>query len=211
MQKLFWQDPYLKECTAKVMSVNGNKVQIDKTVLYAFSGGQASDAGTIGGVNVAEAMNGDPITYTLESEPRFKEGEEVPVILDWEKRYRIMKLHTAAHVVYEIFKEKVGNKKIIGSNITEQKARIDFLMDDSISEYLPAIETSLKEIVEQDLEVKTYDDQEEAGKRWWEIPGKYKMPCGGTHVARTSEIGEIKLKRENIGAGKERIEITLGG
>ena len=54
-KKLFWDDPYLTECTAKVTAINGTKVKLDQTIFYAFSGGQLSDEGTIGGLKVIEA------------------------------------------------------------------------------------------------------------------------------------------------------------
>jgi|TARA_Y100000310_G_C20664043_1_gene806459 Ser-tRNA(Ala) deacylase AlaX len=209
MEKLFWQDAYLKKCEAVVKSLNFKDITLDKTVLFAFSGGQASDKGTINGNQVLEALvSGEDIVYSLENEPDFKEGDSVKVVLDWENRYKLMKLHTAAHIVYYIFKEMSGQTKLIGSNITVEKSRIDYEMDTPVSEYFEKIQAKLDDIIAQDLEVKIYDDETEAGKRWWEV-GEWKMPCGGTHVKKTGEIGKIRLKRKNIGAGKERIEIIL--
>ena len=208
-KKLFWEDPYLKECKAKVTAIDGKNVTLDQTIIFAFSGGQATDKATINGINVVEALANDDIIHTLESEPNFKVGDEVTLKIDWENRYKIMKLHSAVHLVYFAFKEVCGEHEVIGSNVTSEKGRIDFAFDKNVSEFLPQIEQKVKEIISKDLEIKTYFDENEPGKRWWEIPGLYKMPCGGTHVKRTSEIGEIKLKRKNIGAGKERIEITL--
>ncbi|MFO7872801.1 MAG: alanyl-tRNA editing protein [Candidatus Undinarchaeales archaeon] len=209
MKKLFWEDPYKKKCKAKVEKVDGKKIILDQSIFFAFSGGQASDKGTIGGIPVLSAEKEDPITYTLELEPGFKEGDMVKVKINWKHRYKLMKLHSAAHIVYEIFKETAGSKKIIGSNVSVKKARIDFEMDENVNEYLPEIEKKTKKIIQNDLKIETYEDENEKGKRWWEISGKWKMPCGGTHVKSTSEIGEIELKRKNIGAGKERIEIYL--
>jgi Ser-tRNA(Ala) deacylase AlaX len=178
-------------------------------VLFGFSGGQASDKGTIGGNPVLEAVvSGDDIVYGLENEPDFKEGDTVKVELDWENRYKIMKLHTAAHIVYYIFKEMSGQTKLVGSNVSVEKSRIDYEMETPISEYFEKIQEKLDEIIAQDAEVKVYDDTEKEGRRWWELL-EWKMPCGGTHVKRTGEIGKIRLKRKNTGAGKERIEIIL--
>jgi len=210
MEKLFWQDPYMKECKAVVKWLDGRSLTLDKTILFAFSGGQASDKGSIGGIPIVEdAESINDIVYVLESDPTFKEGDEVDVVLDWEHRYRIMRLHTAAHIVFEIFRGLAGNKKIIGSNITVEKARIDFEMSEPVSEFLEQTKVKVDEIIAQDVEVKCYDNPEKEGRRVWEIPGKWKMPCGGTHVKKTGEIGKILLKRKNIGAGKERIEIIL--
>ncbi len=209
MRKLFWKDPYKKECRAKVKKIDGRKVVLNQSIFFAFSGGQTSDKGTIGGIEVEKAEKDKDIVYTLKEEPTFSEGEEVEVKIDWDFRYKLMKLHSAAHIVYEIFKETAGRKKIIGSNISGKKGRIDFEMDENLNEYLPQIQKKTNELIQKNLKIETYEDEIEKGKRWWEIPGKWKMPCGGTHVKKTSEIGEIELKRKNIGAGKERVEIYL--
>lgn len=209
MMKIFWKDPYKKECIGVVEKIDGRKVVLNQSIFFAFSGGQASDKGSINGIEVEKAEKEDEIIYTLKEEPDFSEGAEVEVKIDWDFRYKLMKLHSAAHIVYEVFTEIVGKKKIIGSNISDKKARIDFEMDENLNEYLPEIEEKTNEIIEKDLEIKTYEDENESGKRWWEIPGKWKMPCGGTHVKKTGEIGGVKLKRKNIGAGKERVEIYL--
>ncbi|HLC90166.1 MAG TPA: alanine--tRNA ligase-related protein [Candidatus Nanoarchaeia archaeon] len=90
-KKLFWEDPYQTECTAKVTSIDNNKVKLDQTIFYAFSGGQLSDEGTIGGIKVLEAKKeGDKediidIEYTLEQEPSFNVGDTVQVKIDAER------------------------------------------------------------------------------------------------------------------------------
>ncbi len=209
MEKLFWQDPYLSECKAKVESVNGNEVRLDRTIFFAFSGGQESDSGTIGGIPVKEARKeGNNITYILESAPAFAPGDEVEVKIDAEKRMRIMRLHSAAHIVWFLFEKKTGVKKLIGSNVTSEKSRIDYEYPESLSAILPEVEKEANELVSKGAEIKTYPDAENPGRRWWEL-GEWKCPCGGTHLKDAKEIGQIKLKRKNIGKGKERIEITL--
>ena len=119
-----------------------------------------------------------------------------------------MKLHSAAHIVYYPFVEKLGKPKIIGSNINPDKARIDFLYDKPITQIIPEIEKEANEAIAKGLEIKSEPDKKDPEKRWWNC-GSWGMPCGGTHVKNASEIGKIKLKRKNIGGGKERVEITL--
>ena len=207
--KLFWKDPYMKECYAKVAAIEGNKVWLDKTVFFAFSGGQASDKGTINGINVLEAVKqDDEIYYVLEKEPDFKVGDNVKVEIDWNYRHKIMRLHSAAHIVYYFFIEKAGEQKVIGSNISIDKARLDFAYNESISLLLPEIQEKTMEVINKGIYIKTFEDEKDLSKRLWQC-GKWLMPCGGTHVRNTKEIGQIKLKRNNIGAGKERIEVSL--
>jgi len=208
-KNLFWEDPYMKECEAKAVSINGNEVKLDQTIFYAFAGGQQSDSGTINGINVLEARkNGEEILYTLEKEPDFKEGDTVKVVIDWDKRFRIMKLHTAAHIAWFFFERKTGINKLIGSNVTVDKSRVDYEYSESIAPLLPEVEENTNTYLAEGHKIKTYDDPTKSGRRIWECDG-FKTFCGGTHVENTVEIGKIKLKRKNIGSGKERMEITL--
>ena len=211
LKKLFWQDPYLKECNAIVIAIEDNKVWLDQTVFFAFSGGQASDKGTINGINVLEAVKqgDDEIYYVLEKEPDFKVGDNVKVEIDWDYRHKIMRLHSAAHIVYYFFIEKAGQqKKVIGSNISINKARLDFAYNESVSQLLPEIQEKTMDVINQGIDIRTFKDEKDQSRRLWEC-GKWLMPCGGTHVKNTKEIGQIKLKRNNIGTGKERIEVSL--
>ncbi len=212
--KLFWENPYLIKCKAKVVQINGKKVKLDQTIFYAFSGGQESDSGTIGDINVLSAVKqGDKesiinIEYELEHEPNFKVGDVVDVKINKEKRGKLMRLHSAAHIIYYIVYEKLGKLKIIGSNITSEKARMDFEYDKPLNEVLQEIESDVNKLIEENHKIEMYGDEKNQSLRWWNCK-EYKMPCGGTHVSSMQEIGKIQLKRKNIGAGKERIEIYL--
>ena len=207
--RLFWEDPYKIECEANVLKVNDNEVILDQTVFYAFSGGQASDSGAIDGIQVIEARKaGDEIVYVLEEPPSFKEGDKVNVKIDWDTRYKLMKLHAASHIIYFLVQNKTGLKKIIGSNVTVDKGRLDYEYPESISSILPEVEEKANEQFKLDSVIKMYPDADDPNKRWWECKD-WKVPCGGTHPKSTQEIGNIRLKRKNIGSGKERIEIYL--
>ncbi|MBD3398292.1 alanyl-tRNA editing protein [Candidatus Micrarchaeota archaeon] len=209
VEKLFRSDPYLDSCKATVTSSKDGEITLDKTVLFAFAGGQQSDSGTIGGFKVLEARaEGPEIFYKLEEGATFKEGDETEVKIDMEKRKKIMRLHSAAHLVYGVFSRQYESRKLIGSNVTEDKARIDFEHDSPISDLLPPVEEEANKLIEENHPAKTYPDENNPDKWWWECRD-FKYPCGGTHVTSLGEIGKIKLKRKNIGAGKERIEITL--
>jgi len=209
-KKLFHVDPYLKECDATVTKIQEKNVWLDKTIFFAFSGGQESDSGIINNIPVVEVKKeGKDIIHVLESNPDFSEGDSVKCVIDWDKRNSIMKLHTSAHIVYFFLVEKIGKIDMIGSNVTSTKSRIDFNYDKSISEILPELENKVNEFISQSHKVETGEDENNKGRFWWNVEGIEKMPCGGTHIKNTTEIGKIKLKRKNIGAGKERIEITL--
>ena len=212
-EKLFYQDYYLKQAKAKVIKIDGNKLYLDQTIFWAFSGGQQSDSGSISGVPVVNVYleNNDIVhEFELGTTLPFNEGNEVELKIDWSKRYRIMKLHAATHIAYHFFRQKTGITKLIGSNITVDKGRFDFDSGTPISEALLEIEAQTNEFIQGNHEIVLTEDEEIKGKRWWNC-GEMKMPCGGLHVKKTLEIGLISLKRKNIGKGKERIEIHLKG
>lgn len=208
-KKLFYEDTQKTECEAIVVSMMGPEVVLDQTIFFAFSGGQASDSGTINGIPVKEAINtGDNITYVLVQMPDFKEGDKIIVKIDGVKRNKIMRLHSAIHIVHFLFEEKVGAIKMIGSNIDENKGRLDYQYPEPIANMLPEIEQKANEIFSKEIEIKTYPDEKNPNYRYWECNG-WKVPCGGTHPKSTKEIGKVQLKRKNIGSGKERIEVML--
>ena len=209
VKKLFWQDPYRTTCEAKVERVEGNTVELDQTIFYAFSGGQASDKGTIGDITVLEAKKeGSRIIYTLEQAPTFVAGDTVQVKIDGERRKKMMRLHTAVHLVYFVFKDKTGIDKMIGSNLDDNKGRVDYESPESIASLLPELEKAVNEIIQQDPHIDRYPDEQDPEKWHWKC-GSWECPCGGTHVKSLKEVGKVALKRKNIGGGKERIEIYL--
>jgi len=213
-QKLFWQDPYQTQCTATITKINGNKIKLNQTIFFAFSGGQESDEGTIGSIKVVEALKqGDKeniidIEYVLEKEPGFKVGDTVEVKIDGDRRAKLRNLHSATHLLYYFFIAKVGKQKIIGSHIGAEKARIDFEYEKPIQELLPEIEKATNAFLAQNHPILRTPDEKSPDLWWWQC-GEWKMPCGGTHPRTTAETGKIALKRKNIGKGKERIEIFL--
>ena len=136
-------------------------------------------------------------------------GQKVGIEIDWARRYRLMRLHFAAELVLELFYKNLEGVDKVGAHIAQNKARIDFTWHQSISPLLPKFSEDVNRIISSDLEIRTGFDDEANERRYWEIEGFSRVPCGGTHVRRTGEIGPIRLKRDNIGKGKERVEIYL--
>lgn len=210
VRKIFWEDPYLDELTTLVTGVNEDIITLEETVAYAFAGGQQSDEGTIGGYKIVKAQkNGSEIYYTIESGHNLKPGDTVFQKINWEKRYRIMKLHFAAEIILELVNQNFGNPEKIGANITSEKARIDFIWENNISEIFPLLETKAKELIESDKPIESAFSNEQDQIRYWKIEGFGKVACGGTHIRSTGEIGNLRLKRDRQGKNKERIEIYL--
>ena len=220
---LYMDDSYLKEFEAIVESIKDDKfVVLDKTAFYPTGGGQPHDIGTF-------VCNGEdyPVVYCGKfsgqishevSKPGLKVGDKVIGRIDWDRRYKFMRMHTAAHLLISIF-NRGSNVLITGNQIDEEKTRIDFNMEnfdrDKIMQY---IETS-NQIIKQDLPVNVYYlPREEAMKiagvvklaaalppnvdtlRIVEIPGIDVQADGGTHVKSLAEIGTIEfVKAENKG------------
>ena len=207
-KKLFWEDPYLTTIETVVESVFDDLVTLRETIFFVFSGGQESDTGTIGGYPVLEARkSGLDLQYILAAGHELKRGDSVLVKIDWERRYRLMRLHFAAELILELVYRELGQVKKIGAHIAPDKARIDFHWPQNISSLFPRLTSQAQALVDQDMEIISAYSDESSQKRYWEVPGFARIPCGGTHLKRTGEVGNIMLKRKNIGKGKERIEV----
>ena len=210
VDKVFWTDPYLTELETRVTGVDGDDVTVERTIFFAFSGGQESDAGTIGGVRVLRARkDNQQIVYTLEPGHGLRPGAPVTMTIDWARRHRLMRLHLAAELVLELVYQALSPIEKVGAHIAEDKERIDFTLDGTLSEAVADIQAKAAALIEANHPVITAFDDDDAERRYWEIAGFARVPCGGTHLKTTNEIGQIRLKRHNPGRGKERIEITL--
>ena len=210
VRKVFWDDPYQTELQTTITSVNENIVTLLETIVYAFSGGQQSDDGTIDDYKILKAQkSGKEIYYTIDNHHNLKIGDTVLLKIDWEKRYRIMRLHFAAEVILELVNQNFNRPEKIGANITSEKSRIDFIWENNISVMFPVIEQKAKELIEADKPIISAFSNEADEIRYWKIEGFGQVPCGGTHIKRTSELGKLKLKRERQGKNKERIEIYI--
>jgi Ser-tRNA(Ala) deacylase AlaX len=210
VRKVFWDDPYLTRLDTHVASVSGGDMTVAETILYAFSGGQESDTGTIGGFPVLQARKeGREIVYTLEEGHGLQAGDAVTLLLDWERRYKLMRLHFAAEIVLELCYQHLPGIEKIGAHIAAEKSRIDFLWGDNIGKSLPILHEKTAGVISADHPITSAFTDEANERRCWEIGGFARVACGGTHLRCTGEVGAIRLKRDNIGKGKERIEIFL--
>lgn len=233
---LYLYDSYLKEFEAKVVKVEENKVILDQTAFYPWGGGLDNDKGKIiwkdkeyEVIDVRKDKETDEIIHFLSEKPDFKEGEKVIGIIDWNRRYRIMRMHTAAHIISSILYNNY-NVLITGGHITEEYARDDFSIEsENWRDIIKEVIEKANQIAKEERPVKIYFmSREEALK----IPGIVKLanklpPAvkelriveieridiqadGGPHISNTKEIGEIVLlKVENRGKDKKRIYYTV--
>ncbi|MEO8609642.1 MAG: alanyl-tRNA editing protein [Chloroflexota bacterium] len=210
VKKTFWDDPYLAHLETYITGVYENEVTLAETIFYAFSGGQESDAGTIANRPVLQAAKADnEILYTLEPNHGLIPGDPVTVNIDWERRHKLMRLHFAAEIVLELVYQHVPSIQKIGAHIAQDKSRIDFEWGENISTLFPLIKEKAGILIAANHPIVSAFSDEANQRRYWEIEGFARVACGGTHLRKTGEVGELELKRKNVGKGKERIEIYI--
>lgn len=209
MRKVFWDNPYQSSLQTKVAAVLGNQILFEETIAYSFSGGQESDKATVNGLPILDSkMEGKLIYYTLPDGHGLKMGDAVHMEIDWPRRYRLMRLHFAAELVLEIVTQKYHLEKV-GAHISETKSRIDFIFGEHISSIFEEILADYNRIINEDRVIQTGFSDIENQRRFWKIDGFAQVPCGGTHVKSTAEVGFVTLKRSRSGKSIERIEIIL--
>lgn len=224
-KKLYWEQPYSQEFAAKVQSIDGNKIELDQTLFYPRGGGVSFDTGNLGGAKVIETgKDGDRILHTLASQPPFHVEETVAGKVDWERRHRLMKMHTAGHLLSALFYSR-ANCRITGNQIDVDRSRMDFDLEEFDRSKIEFYVEEGNKLISQDAQVKTYFlEREEALKlpdmvklaeaappadkqlRIVEITGIDRQADGGLHVAHLKEIGRIQLlKLENKGKTNRRL------
>lgn len=208
--KIFWEDPYQTELVTTVRTIAGNQITVAETIFYAFSGGQESDHGTIGGYTVLEAKKvGKEIFYTISENHSLKVGDAVTIKIDWPRRYKLMRLHFAAEIVLELVCQQFPDVVKVGAHIAEEKSRIDFEWNENMTPFIAKLQQDAQLIIDANQEIISAFSDEANEMRYWKIKEFSEVPCGGTHIKRTGEMGTIRLKRVNPGKGRERIEIYV--
>jgi alanyl-tRNA synthetase len=209
-RKVFWENPYQTELDTHITSVQAQTVTVAATIFYAFAGGQESDAGTFGKLPVLEARkDGLEIYYTLDPNHGLSVGDNLRIVIDWERRYRLMRLHFAAEIVLELVSQQHPGIEKIGAHIAQDKSRIDFGWHENIAALFPTITDKASDLILANHPIVSAFSDEAAERRYWEIAGFAQVACGGTHLKSTGEVGKLAFKRKNVGKGKERIEIYL--
>jgi misacylated tRNA(Ala) deacylase len=229
-RKLFWEDAYVREFDATVSSVDGNQVVLDQTAFNPRGGGLVGDLGTLDGVRVLDTIkaSADSIAHVLEGTHSLAAGNTVHGVLDWNRRHRIMRMHTSAHLLSAIFNKETG-ALITGNQIEPDKSRIDFSLDDFDREKMLVYCTQANEAIAENPPVKMYFmKRDEALKipgilklasvmppdvedlRIVEIEGHDLQADGGVHVKNLGEVGKIEpLKFENKGKSNRRMYFTI--
>jgi len=231
VEELFRQDAYLKQADATVTAVEDRGVRLDRSIFYPTGGGQPGDTGVLhwdgGEAKVADTVkaDGNDVLLVLAPDaPKPAVGTQVRCELDWERRYKHMRMHTALHVMSAVIK---GN--VTGGQVNADKSRLDFNLEgevptkewvtEEINKILsldhPVVPQWVtdEELTSRPELVKTMSVRPPMGQgrvRLLSIEGVDLQACGGTHVACTAEIGRVEcIKVENKGKMNRRFIIAL--
>ena len=208
-RKIYYEDQYLASFEAKVIQISGTELLLDATAFYPSGGGQTYDTGEIEGIKVIGVRKEDDvIVHSLERQPSLAIGDTVSCSLDWPKRYRTMRLHSAAHLVYYVMKEFFETEPASSGLVDDQKDRNDYVFEAGIDRSrLELVNGKVNELIKAAWPVSTWQEGE---IRFWKIDPYPAMKCAGTHVRNLDEIGPVEVRRgKKPGKGKERIETTL--
>jgi misacylated tRNA(Ala) deacylase len=228
-KELFREDSYARSCEAVVTRTGDNCFFVDQSVFYPLGGGQPGDTGTAawegGGTAIVDTryVDGDIGHIVAEGADLPAAGTRVQFDIDWERRYRHMRMHTAMHLLGSVLLYPVT-----GGNISADKSRLDFDMEDTVDK--EAVAQALAKLVagdhaiscrwitEEELDanpelVRTMSVQPPRGRgaiRLLEIDGVDLQPCGGTHLRSTAEVGAVRIgKVEKKGRRNRRVNIHL--
>ncbi len=234
-ERLFLTDPTLKEASATVLDVSDRGIVLDRTVFYARSGGQPGDSGTLrwdgGEAQIAEAVKGDGqgiIHLPVAGTPLPETGATVRGVIDWPRRYALMRMHTTLHLLCSL----LPGAAVTGGQIGSDRSRLDFDLPSPPPR--DTLEGQLNALIEQDhpvsaewVDESVLDSNPELVRTLSVKPprgtGRLRLvrigdqekpvdlqPCGGTHVARTAEIGRVRIvKIENKGRQNRRVIVAL--
>jgi alanyl-tRNA synthetase/misacylated tRNA(Ala) deacylase len=221
---IFYEQKYLKNASTKFVSSyqsdGKNCLILEDNLFYPHGGGQKGDKGSVvingnthNVINTVKSKNPDDgeviiITDSLVTETTSK-GEEAICQLDWEFRYKQMKLHTCVHL-HHCMIESAAGKKVHNPDVStiEDGFALNRYVTGSIDDsFLDEANFKFLEVIKTHTQVITYPDKEKQGLRWWECLG-YKIPCGGIHVDYLDEIAQVSISVNNK-KGYHTVKISL--
>jgi misacylated tRNA(Ala) deacylase len=229
---IYLRDAYLREFTATVTETRDHSVALDRTAFYPTGGGQPHDTGTLAGGQVVDVhKDGEDVWHTLATAPppSVEVGAEVAGEVDWARRHRLMRTHTALHVLCGVI-WNAYRVPVTGGNMEPLAARMDFAFDPLPEGFGPHVEELVnaelaadrpivvsflpraEAILDDDL-IRTKVSlvpESVAEIRVVDIVGLDKQADGGTHVRSTAEVGRIRVvKTESKGKGNKRIRLEV--
>jgi len=230
-EELFRDDAYLRQCDATVVAIDERGLVMDQTVFYPTGGGQPGDTGLVRyrdqSFAVADCFkdrdSGEHLHVLEAPIPELSVGDSVSMEIDWERRYRLMRMHSCMHMLCAAIPAPVT-----GGSIQDGRGRLDFDLPDPVDK--EQVNAELKRLIEQDrpMQLSWITDQEldanpdlvrtmsappprGSGRvRLVNFEGIDLQPCGGTHVASSGEIGAVRVsKTEKKGKQNRRVIVVF--
>jgi len=227
---LYLRDAYATTFSARVVDVREGAVALDRTLFYPTGGGQPHDTGTLAGLAVTEVRKeGADVWHSVDGGPLPSVGDEVVGTIDWDRRHRLMRTHTALHVLCGVIWNE-WHVPVTGGNMEPLSARMDFEFDPVPEGFAARIEALVNAelaadrpievgFLPRDTAVQDADlirtkvsliPESVAEIRVVDIVGLDKQADGGTHVRSTAEVGRLQvLKLENKGKGNKRVRVEI--
>ena len=230
-EAVYYDDCYARACEARVVAVESDGVILDRTVFYPMGGGQPGDTGTLtradgSTLQVTDTRkDGDRIRHCVSDDPtRFAVGDSVTAEIDWERRFRHMRMHTCLHLLCSLI-----DAPVTGGSVAADKGRLDFDLPEStldkveLTRQLQALVSAnhpldVQWITDDELDqqpdlVRTMSVQPPRGSgkvRLINIDSVDLQPCGGTHLASTAEVGAIYVRKiEKKGKQNRRVILNF--
>ncbi|MEM7119367.1 MAG: alanyl-tRNA editing protein [Chloroflexota bacterium] len=231
--KLYRDDHYRTECEAEVIGISEKGILLNQTIFFGEAGGQIGDSGQIGDAQIGDAQHSGGnlllrddapminvrtrIHHVSATKANLQVGDSVTVKIDWERRYRIMQMHSAGHLVFYFALKLFGpdgvhklHGTLKGCRLGDDNGRFDFpalakLTQDDIQR----IADTANNFAAQNHDIVYRVDPDEPDLRYW-ICGDIEMFCGGTHVRNTRELPHITVRRRTKGKGLERVYLEFG-
>lgn len=235
MELIFRTDPYARRCEATVLGADATGIRLNRTVFYPIGGGQPGDQGVLrledgSTVLIRDTVKGagpDDVLHLIGPGVALPPaGAKVVAEIDWDRRYRLMRMHSCLHLLCAVVRGDVT-----GGQVGDGKGRLDFNLPEGGLDK-EAIAAALNKLIAADHPVRPVwiTDEELAARpelvrtmsvkpptgvghvRLLEIEGVDLQPCGGTHIQHTSEIGLVQVtKIESKGRQNRRITIAFAG
>lgn len=232
-EELFRIDAYVTECEAVITAVDDNGIQLDRTVFYPMGGGQPGDTGMLrnatgSALRITDTRKGDVLGQILHipdaDASDLKIGDKVTTQIDWDRRYRLMRMHTCLHLLCSVI-----DGGVTGGSVRDGSGRLDFDLPEPTLDK-EHITSELNRLIGENRSVQCrwITDQEMASKpelvrtmsvkppsgqgrvRLVEIEGLDLQPCGGTHLASIGEIGKVRVRKiEKKGKHNRRVNVVL--
>lgn len=225
----YLRDAFVREFDATVIAVDGNRIALDTTYFYPTGGGQPHDTGTLGTAHVSEVRKeGELAWHTLQG-PVPNVGDTVHGVVDWDRRFKLMRTHTAMHILCGVIWNE-WQVPVTGGNMEPLSARMDFEFDPLPEGFAQRVEELVNEAIDRDhpitvgflpRDTAVMDEDLIRTKvslipetvkeiRVVDIVGLDKQADGGTHVASTKDVGRLRvMKLENKGKGNKRVRVEI--